>query len=191
MCVTVILPCLVKAQYLPVTVKSLQQLDPSLSGRYTVWRIRLHHLQTCRHTFKDQQGSDSKPTPKSWMYTNSKHLLQTKDDENGWGCKDDIDWNSNRLHYFFSPRLVFDIRLLIVESCSWHVSCSLCQKLWLSAGKQLIVVPHIHFLSWKTLHRRKVELLQTGNSDTLKCILWHALKENNSRDCVPLFGKNL
>lgn len=135
LCVTVILPCVVKALYLPVKVKSLQQLYPPLSGRYTVRRNRLHHLQTRHHTFKDQQASDAKPTPKSWMHTHSEHLLQIKDDENGWGCKDDINWNSNRLHYFFSPRLVFDIRLLIVESCSWYVSCSLCQKLWLSAGK--------------------------------------------------------
>lgn len=75
-CITVILAYSSKELYLPVKVESLQQLYPALSGRHTVWRIRLHHLRAHRHTYKHQQGSDGKPAPEPRMYTHSKHLLQ-------------------------------------------------------------------------------------------------------------------
>ena len=60
----------------------------------------------------------------------------------------------NTKHYFFLPGLVCDIRLLVIESCSRHMSRSLRQELRLSAGKQLVVVPYIHLLLWKTLQGR-------------------------------------
>lgn len=54
--------------------------------------------------------------------------------------------------YFFSPGMVFNVRLLIVERTTSHVRSSLGQELWLPVGEQLKVVPDIHILSWKTLH---------------------------------------
>lgn len=37
--------------------------------------------------------------------------------------------------YFFSPGMVFNVRLLVVESSTRHVSGSLGQELWLPAGE--------------------------------------------------------
>lgn len=48
--------------------------------------------------------------------------------------------------------MVFNVRLLVVESSTGHVSSSLGQELWLPAGEELKVVPDIHIPSWKTLH---------------------------------------
>lgn len=111
---------------LPVKVKSLQQLYPALSGRHTVRKNRLHQLRARRDISKQQQSSDGKPATKPRMHTHSKH-------------------------FFFSPGLVCDISLLVVKSCSGYVSCSLGQELGFPAGQQLIVIPHIHLLPWKTL----------------------------------------
>lgn len=146
--------------YLPVEVESLQQLYPALSGGHTVRRVRLLRLRAHRHTCKHQQGSDGKPAPEPRMHTHSKHLLQKQRETHRAevrGSRVEHHTTVTHLdtqHYFFLPGLVCDIRLLVVESCSRHMSRSLRQELRLSAGKQLVVVPHIHLLPWKTLQGR-------------------------------------
>lgn len=67
-----------KRCYLPVKVKSLQQLYPALSGWHTVRRNRLHQLRAHRDISKHQQSSDGKPAPKPRMHTHSKHFLKAK-----------------------------------------------------------------------------------------------------------------
>lgn len=54
-------------------------------------------------------------------------------------------------NYFLSPGLISDICLLVIESCSRHMSCSLCQEFWFPVGQHLIVITHLHRLSRKTL----------------------------------------
>lgn len=75
-CVTVIMAYSADVLYLPVKVKSLQQLYPALSGRHTVRRNRLLHFRAHRHPSKHQQRSDGKPAPEPRMHTHSEHLLQ-------------------------------------------------------------------------------------------------------------------
>lgn len=59
--------------------------------------------------------------------------------------------------------MLSDIRLLVVESCSRHMSSSLCQELGLFAGQQLVVVTHIHLLSWEALPDRERRNIRRNN----------------------------